>query len=298
MKQKLSQEVMRRKNLCEIVLGAVRIQGRRIADSLGEILTPLLQPEEQQPDFGLMFDLYGRSLELHCRHMEDADEAHRQQTTAFDEIRNRRDELSDRLKERYLSLRATCTGVLGEKSLAPLGLDINMAQEPKAVLAQTRIVRDRLRRPGVALVPERWITGSPLDPESLAQEFDDDVEALTGTLREVVDQGKSVDILLVAKQKSIEDFQGAFIPIAQALEASFRVAGEVELADRIRPTIRRLTRPSEDEQPPASEDTAPPSQESSEESPPSEGSPEDSATSGDGSSVSPGASETAVPVTV
>ncbi len=69
---------------------------------------------------------------------------------------------------------------------------------------------------------------------------------------------------LVAKQKAIEDFDTHFIPIAQTLEATFRVAGEVELADRIRPTIRRLTRPGEDDGSPPSEES--PSEESAESS--------------------------------
>jgi hypothetical protein len=113
----------------------------------------------------------------------------------------------------------------------------------------------------------------PLDSESLAREFDDDVEALTGTLREAVDQQKTADLSVVAKQKAIEDYDAAFIPIARALEAAFRMAGETELADRIRPTIRRLTRPTEDDVPPPGGLDPPPSEEST----------EDSAAPGDGS---------------
>ncbi len=278
MKQKLSQEVMRRKSLGEIVLGAVRIQRPRIVEALAEVLNPLLQPEEVLPDFGLTLELYGRNLELHSRRMEDADEAHRQELTRFDRIRALRDELTDRLKERFLSLRSTCTGVLGESSLAPLGLDFNLAQEAKGVLAQSRIVRDRLRQSDIELVPERWFTGS-LDPESMAQEFDDDVEALSTTLRELIDQQKKVDVALVAKSQAIDDHDKTFIPIARSLEAMFRVAGETELAERIRPTVRRLTRPNEGEAPPPAEES---SEESAEESaepsaeasaPPSGGSP-------------------------
>ena len=144
MKQKLSIEVLRRLSLGEIVLGAVRIQRQKVADVLGGLLTPRLQPEEVLPDFALSLDLYGRNLEWHARRMEEADETHRQEQTSFDELRSRRNELTNSLKERYLSLRLTCSGVFGESALAPLGLDINLAQDAKGVLAQSRIVRDRL----------------------------------------------------------------------------------------------------------------------------------------------------------
>jgi hypothetical protein len=60
-------------------------------------------------------------------------------------------------------------------------------------------------------------------------------------LPEAVDQQKTADLSVVPKQDAIGEYDAAFIPIAGALAATFRVAGETELADRIRPTIRRLT---------------------------------------------------------
>jgi hypothetical protein len=44
------------------------------------------------------------------------------------------------------------------------------------------------------------------------------------------------------------------------------MAGETELADRIRPTIRRLTRPTEDDRLPPEGSDPPPSEEPAEES--------------------------------
>ncbi len=44
------------------------------------------------------------------------------------------------------------------------------------------------------------------------------------------------------KDQALEKFDRQFIPIARVLEATFRVAGETELADRIGPTVRQLGR--------------------------------------------------------
>jgi hypothetical protein len=245
MKQKLSVEVLRRKSQCEIVLGAVRIQRQRITASIGEVLDPVLQPEETLPDFDLVIELYGRTLELHGSRMVEADEAHRRQLTRDAELRGRRGELKDHLKATFLTLRATCLGVFGESSLAVLGLDVNLAQNAKGVLEQARIVRDRLRNPDLELVPARFLTGT-IEPEDLARELDDGVETLARTLREIVDHRKTAEMTLVAKHEAIEAFDAVFLRFAQGLESTFRIAGEVELADRIRPTVRRLTRPGED----------------------------------------------------
>ncbi len=61
-------------------------------------------------------------------------------------------------------------------------------------------------------------------------------------VRRLVEQRKLVDTAKVRKDQALEELDRQFIPIARVLEATFRVAGETELADRIRPIVRQLGR--------------------------------------------------------
>ena len=50
MGQKLRMMVMKRKALCDLVVGATKIQGPGVGDSLGKYLSPVLEEGETLPD--------------------------------------------------------------------------------------------------------------------------------------------------------------------------------------------------------------------------------------------------------
>ncbi len=100
---------------------------------------------------------------------------------------------------------------------------------------------DLFARESPELTSERWIEGS-LNRETSVRELDSEIEELRVIVDRLVGQGKQVDTAKVRKDQTLQDFDRNYIPIVRVLEATFRVAGEAELADRIRPTVRQLTR--------------------------------------------------------
>ena len=72
--------------------------------------------------------------------------------------------------------------------------------------------------------------------------MDAEIAELRLFVQRLVEQRKRVDTAKVRKDQTLEEFDRQFIPVARVLEATFRVAGETELADRIRPTVRQLGR--------------------------------------------------------
>ncbi len=144
-------------------------------------------------------------------------------------------------KGSILSLRSTCEGLFGKESLRALGLDFKIAQDPQGVLRQGEIIRERLLSSDSDLTPERWVKAT-LAREELASELGEDVGEVRIVVRSLVAQRKVVDTAKVRKDQALQEFDRQFIPIARVLEATFRVAGETELADRIRPTVRQLGR--------------------------------------------------------
>ncbi len=247
MGEKLRKMVMKRKGLCELVVGATRVQGPEIGESLGEYLSPVLGNEEALPDMAVQIELYGRKLQSFCDEMVRTDEIYLAEIARLDAVELEAQVPLRRAKDKILSLRYTCLGLIGEDSLRPLGLDFNLAQDVPGVLRQAEIIRERVASAESELVPKRWMEAK-LSREASAQELDPEIGELRIEARRLVEQRKRVDTAKVRKDDALKEFDRNYIPIVRLLEATFRVVGETDLADRIRPTVRQLTRNDTDEQ--------------------------------------------------
>ena len=241
MGQRLRTMVMKRAGLCDLVAGAAKIQGPEIGGALGEFLAPALREGETPPDMAFTIELFGRRLRSYGDAMVKADAEHLVEIAALADLRAESEKPTAFLKDNILSLRSTCQGLLGEDSLRSLGLDFNLAQNPRGVLRQAEIVQERLLGSDEELTPTRWVEGS-LAREELAKEFDQGIEDQRKIVGLLVEQSKKVDTAKVRKDQAIDEFDRQYIPIARFLEAAFRAAGENDLADRIRPTVRQLGR--------------------------------------------------------
>ncbi len=247
MAERLRTMVMRRKALCDLVVGATKVQGPEIGGSLGEYLSPVLTEDEALPDLAAPIELYGRKLQGYCDAMVETDERYLAETARYDEVQLESEPPMRRMKDQILSLRYTCLGLIGEESLRPLGLDFKLAQEVRGVLRQAEIIRERVASSESELVPKRWMEAK-LSRESSARELDPGIGELRVVVDQLVEQGKRVDTAKVRKDDALKEFDRNYIPIVRMLEATFRVAGETDLADRIRPTVRQLTRNDKEEQ--------------------------------------------------
>ncbi len=241
MAQKLRKMVMKRAALCDLVVGAAQIQGPGIGHKLGEFLAPALCEGEELPDLGSTIGLYGRRLQGFRDVMVASDADYLAERAVLAGLYRESEQPTAKLKGSILSLRSTCEGLLGKESLRAFGLDFLIAQGLPGVLRQGEIIRDRFLSSEGELTPERWVK-DPLAREELAKELDEDIAAAKVMDQRIVEQRKVVDTAKVRKDQAIEEFDRQFIPIARVLEATFRVAGETELADRIRPTVRQLGR--------------------------------------------------------
>ncbi len=262
MAEKLRRMVMRRAALCARVLGAARVQGPEIGVKLGEFLSPVLTDGEVLPDQASTLELYARKLESFRDAMVDSDADYLAQRAILADVTSEAEVPAKELKSSILSLRSTCEGLLGKESLRSLGLDFLIAQEPQGLLRQGEIIRERLLSSESELTPGRWVK-NPLARQELADELDEEIAELRIQVKRLVEQRKVVDTAKVRKDQTQEEFDRQFILIVRVLETVFRVAGETELADRIRPTVRQLGReggetPDQDELEAPSEDESSP----------------------------------------
>ena len=133
------------------------------------------------------------------------------------------------------------------------------------MLRQAEIIRERVASSESELVPKRWMEAK-LSREASAGELDPEIADLRFAVERLAEQRKRVDTAKVRKDDALKEFDRNYIPIVRVLEASFRVAGETDLADRIRPTVRQLTRNDKEEAKPEAEPSEPSSESKASES--------------------------------
>jgi hypothetical protein len=252
--------VQKRKNLCALVVGAVEVQGEAVAASQVESIRQALPDGESPPDFYRPLRLYADRLVGKCDLMAGADSKHHEAAADSAKLLQASEEAMAVVKANILGLRGFCIGIVGEDSLRELALDYNVAQDPKRVLTQGQMVYDRFYKPDLELLPIRLIK-EPVDPKVLVEDLGKSNTILDLAVKAHVKQRKVVDTAYVLKKQTMKEFNVEFGPTAQYFEATFRVAGHTELADRIRPTVRQLQR-EEDGEDAGEEPTATPPPES------------------------------------
>ncbi len=257
MGKKLKKMVMKRKGLCDFVVGATKVQGPEIGRSLREYLAPVLGVEETLPDLELPLVLLGRKLSSYGEALVEADQEYFEALAKLAETQASAESLSGLLKGKVLSLRSTCQGLLGDDSVEALALDFNVARDRDALgmLRLGEMILDRIRNSHIELVPRHWVS-SPLDREALAQELEIEVGGLRQAVQRFVAFQKQADTAKVRKDQAMEEFDRQYGRIARVLEAFFFIVDEVELAGRIRPTARRLRQGVEEEDGTASGDAS------------------------------------------
>ncbi len=241
MGQKLRKMVMYRKGLCDFVVGATKVQGPETGQALAEYFSPMLGQEESSPDLELVLALAGRKLDHFGGVMVDTDQEYLAALALLGEGQDQSKDLGSQLKAKILSLRSTFRGLFGEESVRSVGLDFNVAQDVEGILRQSEIIQDRIRSSTFDLTSKEWLD-VVLDRNALADALEPGISALRDALDLVVARRKQLDSAKVRKDQALKEFDRQFMLIARYLEASFRMVGETELADRIRPRVRQLGR--------------------------------------------------------
>ncbi len=113
-----------------------------------------------------------------------------------------------------------------------------------------------LKQPAVELRQHK-VAGFSVDLDAVA----DDLESRRLALRTAIDNldggRKEAEGTLVVKRKAIDDLRRTILWVGRTSEGLFHLAGEDELAERIRSSTRRPARPSEKAAQPPVEETKP-----------------------------------------
>ncbi len=243
----LTKTALRSLETGRIVVAAGRTHREPIAAKLAERYAAVLGAEETMPDWSFIMELNARLLDRAGQAVLEADQLYRDQLVAIGLERGQRDESKEEIKKRIRDERQSFGGAHGDKGLRILGLDRPPERKPLALYRQAKAILESLRQPGLDL--ETRSSAIVVDPLAVANEMEPMVEALGQSLEKIDRMLKESVEALVGRRNALKGQREAYVDIALFQEALYRLVEEDEIADRIRPSLRRATRrkPQQDE---------------------------------------------------
>ncbi|HZF53798.1 MAG TPA: hypothetical protein VE093_34375 [Polyangiaceae bacterium] len=229
-----SKQVVDRQKSAQAVIAAGETNASLIAAELEKLLTPHLRKTEKIPDVDLLIDLVARYLGTSTDAMIAADEKNLLELAGDDAARNDRDEAAAALYAAVGDLREWVTALFGTAALRALGFSGPTPQEPVALSRFAGEVISALTSPKL---PKPKRPGVKWDPADTVAELKAARETLD--LAGVAPEAREAQGTLAAKNTAIAEYDERFARTAGFYAGLFRLAGQADLADRVRPSPRR-----------------------------------------------------------
>ncbi len=248
MPAKTSKQSSDREKACRFVLSAFFQQGPKISDLLAALFLVHRRDDDPEPDFFGTIVALGRKLKHAIDGVVSADSALFAANAALDAERFARGKKADRLSRLVIGLRGACNSLFVNLPVQQLGFDARTAQDPVPLLIQADRVVASLESGQVEA--ELLFEGDDFDPRKYAAQVREGAKDVRTCLDRVADFQRQVDQALLAKRAVTKEYDDLFLQGARTFESYCRLAGETDLADRVRPSE---SRPGRTEVPPGEE---------------------------------------------
>jgi hypothetical protein len=216
--------------------------GRTHKDRIGESMA-----ERYGQDAGsaavLLVTSVTDDLEAKTGEMVRCDDAHEAELRDDPEARVQRDEASGALHDRLVDTREQLSAVCGADYTAKLGFSGSTPDDPVEVSRLGKTVVENLAK---VKAPEPKIPGYKMDPELWRKPLAELVEQAQGLVSRVAAEEREAEATLLEKRAAIEKYDEAFSSTANMVSTLLAIAGEKDLARRVRPSTRRAGQTAED----------------------------------------------------
>ena len=216
--------------------------GRTHKDRIGESMTDRYGREAGSAAV-LLVTKVTDDLEAKTTEMVRCDDAHEAELRDDPETRAMRDDASDKLYSRLVDTRGQLNAVCGADYTAKLGFSGDTPDDPVEV---SRLGKTVVANLATVQAPEPKIPGYKMDTELWRKPLADLVEQAHGLVARVATEEREAEATLMEKRAAIEKYDGAFSSTANLVSTLLAMAGEKDLARRVRPSTRRAGQTAED----------------------------------------------------
>ena len=232
-------EVSRRFGSAEEVRASLAAHRGLIGDNLD-----VQRPASPETGFSyqVMFDHMEDELAKVESKLVESEDRHVRQLARISELRRRRDEGVAETYDKQTATRGILAALYGkDRDFELAAVSGKTPASSKTLAEQVDQTVKFLRNPEVA-EPSSKVAGVGVDLETMADDLENGQKHLVKVRAELVQATKEADGTRQITAQAIKEFDLVFLWIARSLEGLFRLAGEQELADRIRTSVRRVTR--------------------------------------------------------
>jgi hypothetical protein len=245
MPAKTSKEVTDRQKTCQFLHTALVHQGIRISDRLLERIRPHLLEGDAEPSFqGVNIGL-ARQLEGSVANLVALDETLYEANARIGELRAQRNATTEELIQQIVHLRQTLQGQYVAPNLERLGFGPRTNRLPMPLIRQANRLVATFQGPEIDELLGEPFYSQTVAAQELVAGLGPLAERLQGLLLQVDQAQRELDETLVEKQRQLKLHDNLFVHSARNFEALCRIAGEQELANRVRPNSRRNGRPED-----------------------------------------------------
>lgn len=167
--------------------------------------------------------------------------------------RRERDERAHELYKATMRTRSAFDSVSDDLA-GRFGLDGSVPQLPKHLATYVGNALEALRNCNETF-GGNLVT---VDPAQIARTLEPLHQKLVDKLDDLTDEEREAEALLVEREKVLKEWQRTYSSVASMLQGAYQLAGEDELADRVRPTVQRArgAEPLDEDRPATDEDGA------------------------------------------
>lgn len=230
-----SKMVRNRQRAAAIVVQAAETHADQVGAQLDQRLAPV-PPENGAGSAAAMVRRLGQTLLASIERLVAADRAHEAEKADDAGVRRELEEAIEELYREAVDFRAGFEAAVGAPAVTATGLVGTTPLEPIALVRFAEVLHDRL--PELAAMPATR-RGVTFDALSFGAPLSAALERVGRAQEAVRREQRELEATLVAKNRVMAEHDACFLHIARTLESLFRLAGFHELADRVRPSVRR-----------------------------------------------------------
>jgi hypothetical protein len=216
------------------VVSALDVQAQKCAPDIAKKLFGDEPP--RRLDVAEFIDLFARALERDTNRMLEEEQALVSEQADDPAARSARDTAMASLRTELNALGAAIEGTFGYEERVRYQLAAPMPKTPELARTQAMTALNALKRGAPRAAPGE---GMALDFGALARRLDARIQALAEAVAAVSRENKEEQQALAARDSAVAAFEPTYTAVANFAVGVLELAGQSDLAERVKPTVRR-----------------------------------------------------------
>ena len=250
--QRQSREAFGLLTISDEIVSSIEIHGAEVATRLEEKWTAKAAPPDSTtpqleaatpPDYlGNLLDLRD-GLNTSATSLNDADRVHVHELGKVIELREERDDLTESVYQTFSTMRRVIDDLHGEgKAFVLAAFEGPTGRTAKKLVRQVDLALPRLKSPNVKLI-QGAIAGVTVDTAAMAAGLETMTDKLRVKQAEFERSRRVAQASRKEKQRRMDEHRTTTVWTARIVEGYYQLAGETELAERLRPATSSPGRP-------------------------------------------------------